>query len=355
MNRNKIVENKMRFFLIICLATVMFSCTEDDFSKDYTLVDAGLSVNTAITFDANAGTQEVSIPNVPEGAVWGYRKSADWISVVQYNNRMVISVPLFEGIVEKSILADREGSVTLVKEAAGGTSVEAGSIKVTQTCAVPGSTNWDDGSAPSYSWRWNNKDPLIVDFVNHQNDWNETAVGGDGKPYYKYVYKIIGEDASNFEQTENDTVRSVRTTKLANTEDNNAKESEVVAYFIVTDRDGTKIHLRRKLTVGYRDGDFILDPDKVTLSSDEAEVEVKAVSLNTAADDLKCKIKAASYNWITLPTDVLTGGGNFKFAVAANEDTTAGREAVLELVNESGASFNPPVYLTIQQNQKPEY
>jgi hypothetical protein len=357
MNKNRTIENKMKFFLIICFAAVMFSCKED-FSKDYTLVDAGLGVNTSLTFGANAETQEVTFPTVPEGAVWGYHNSENWISVTQYYDKLVISVPLFDGLVEKDdklTLADREGTITLVKEAAGGTSVEAGSIKVKQTYAVPTATNWDN-AAVSYSWEWNNKDSLSVEFQNHQNEWKETALDGDDKPYYKYVHKIIGEGVSSFVQTVTDTVRPVRTIKIANKNDNNNKEKNVVAYFIVTDKDGTKIYLRRPLTVKYREGSFILSTDEVTLSSAKTEVEVEAISLSGAADDLKCKFaKPADCDWITVPDDALTGGGKFKIDVAENEDTTAGREAQLELVSESGASFNPPVYLKIRQNQKPEY
>jgi hypothetical protein len=336
---------------------MMFSCTDEDFDKNYTPVDAGLGVNAALTFDANAGTQEVTFATVPEGSIWGYRKSNDWISVAQFNNRLVISVPLYEGLTEvdgKLKLTDREGTVTLVKEAAGGVNVEAGSIKVTQTCAVPGATNWDSGAIP-YTWNWNEKDTVTVSFAN-PNVWSETGTDNDGKPYYKYVYKINGAGASNFVQTVNDSVRPVRTIKIANKDDNNAREENVVAYFIVTDKDGTKIYARRTLTVEYREGNFTLNTDKVTVSADKTEVEVEAIPLNADADKLKCKlIGLENYDWITLPTEVNTGKDKFVITVAANSDTAAGREAVIELVSESGASFNPPVYLTIRQNQKPEF
>jgi hypothetical protein len=339
----------LKMSLIICLSTVMVSCVETDFNKDYTLVDAGLVVNTSLTFNANASKQEVSFPSaVPEEAVWGYRKSADWISVAQFNNRLEISVPLFEG------LADRTGTVTLIKEAAGGLSVETGKIEITQTYSVPDATNWDSQAVPYY-WEWNSKDSLPVVFANNTK-WNETALDGDGKPYYKYVYKIIGDGASSFEQTVNDSVRPNREIKLANKEENKGKEKQVEAYFIVTDKDGTTIHVRRKLTVDYRKGNFIFNSEKVVLSSDKHEVEVEAISLSSEADTIKCKIKAdASYDWITFPTEILTGGGTFKIAVAANASNTDGREAKIELVKGSGESCVPPVYLTIKQNQKAYY
>lgn len=361
MNKNKFKENKLILSLVICLSIVMFSCNDTDFSKDYTLVDAGLNINTSLTFDANAGTQEVSLSStVPDEAVWGYRKSADWISVAQYNNRLVISVTLFEGLMPiegsdptRYELADRKGTVTLVKEAAGGLSVEAGTVSITQTYAVPGATNWDSQGVPAYLWEWNNKDSLSVDFADGTK-WNETALDGDKKPYYKYVYKIIGEGASNFEQPVNDSVRPNRNIKLVNKENNTGKEKEVIAYFIVTDKDGTTIHVRRELKVEYRKGDFSLNTDEVVVSSDEQEIEVEAISWSAGADKINCKIEG-SYDWITTPTEVLTGGGKFKFAIAANEETTKGREARFELVKESGASFDPPVYLTIKQNQKLDY
>jgi hypothetical protein len=351
MNKNRRIENKLALSLIICLSIMMFSCTDEDFDKTYTRIDAGLGINTSLTFDANAGKQEVSFPATPEGSIWGYRKSADWISVVQYNNRLEISVPLYEGL-NDGVPANREGTVTLVKEAEGGLNVEAGSIAITQTYNVP-STGWDSNEVP-YSWKWNEKDALDVVFAD-PGKWNETALDGDGNPYYKYVYKFIGKGASSFEQTVNDTVRPNRTIKIANKDNNNNKEEDVVAYFIVTDKDGENIYVRRKLTVEYRKGDFILSAEKITVSADETEVEVEAISLSENADKLKCKIKQESYDWITFPIDVYTGGGKFKFTIAANESKTDGREATIELVSESGTSFDPPVYLKIEQNQKPAY
>jgi hypothetical protein len=352
MNKNKLKENMLKLSLIICLSIVMFSCIDTDFDKDYTLIDAGLGVNTSLTFDANAGTQEVTFPTVPEGSVWGYRKSADWISVAQYNNKLVISVPLFEGLVEDE-LSDRNGTVTLVKEAADGLSVEAGKIEIKQTYAVPGTTNWDN-NATTYQWEWNSKDSQPVAFAANDTKWNETALDGDGKPYYKYVYKIIGKGASSFEQTVNDTVRPSRTIKLANKEENKGKEKEVIAYFIVTDKDGTTIHLRRELKVDFRKGDFILNPDEVVVSADKHETEIEIISLNAEADIIECTIKSNG-DWITVPTDILKGGDKFKIEIAANEENTEGRETQIELVKKSGESFVPPVYLTVKQNQKLYY
>jgi hypothetical protein len=358
MNKNITVKNGLSFSLIICLIMVMFSCTETDFSKDYTLIDAGLGVNASLTFDANAGTQTVTLSAVPEGAVWSFRKSADWITVTPYNDRLVISTSLYDGLADKKIndvdvkvLANREGSVTLIKEAAGGINVEAGTIQITQTFAVP--NNWDS-KEETYSWEWNGKDTFDVIFGTHQIDWDATDLDGDKKPYYKYAYKIIGEDVSNFVQTVSDTVRPApRAIKLTNKEDNTGKEKDAVAYLIVTDKDGKSIHLRRKLVVKYRKGDFVFNPDKVTLAAAGGDVKVSAVSLSAAADKLKCKIKANDVpDWITVPDDVLTGGGDFTIAVKANTSETEAREAVVELVSDTGTPFNPPVLLKIEQNQK---
>jgi hypothetical protein len=366
MNKNRRIENKLALSLIICLSIMIFSCKDEDFDKNYTLVDAGsLSVSSAsLTFNANAGMQEVSLTTPPpEGSRWGYRKSADWISVVQYGNRLEISVPLYEGLtynndLKKSEIIDRKGTVTLVKEAEGGLSVEAESIAITQTYTVPSVGNWDSNETP-YAWSWDEKSEMNIIFTD-PTKWNETALDGDGNPYYKYVYKIIGDGASSFEQTVKDTVRPDRTIKIANKDDNSGKEKDVIAYFIVTDKDGENIYVRRKLTVEYRKGDFALDPDKVTVSADKTDVEVEAVSLSEAADKFKCKFKQEGdvYDWITFPPEdeyTYTGGGKFKFTIAANPSTSEGREAEVELVKDSGASFTPPVFLTIKQNQKSVY
>jgi hypothetical protein len=333
---------------------MMFSCTDTDFDKDYTRVDAGSFVSTEITFNANAGTQEVTFPAAPEGSVWGYRKSADWISVVQSNGKYLISVSLYEGL-DDNKFTNREGTVTFVKEEDGGLSVDAGVIKVTQTYAVPSATNWDNSTVTPLLWDWNGKDSLVVD-LNTQK-WNETDLDGDNKPYYKYVYKIIGQGASSFEQTVNDSVRPKRIIKVANKEENKGRD-KVTAYLIVTDKGGTTIHVRRELTVNNRPGDFVLNTEEVLVSADKNDVEVEATALKKEADEIVCKlVTPAGCNWITVlePTDPLKGGGKIQLTVAANASTTDGREAKLELVNASGASFNPPVYLTIKQNQKPVY
>ncbi|MDR1581742.1 MAG: hypothetical protein LBS55_00520 [Prevotellaceae bacterium] len=359
MNRNRKGENKLALSLVICLMIMVFSCTDNDFDKDYTRVDAGLNVNADLTFDANAGgTKEVTFTQVPAGAVWGYRKSADWINVVQYNNKLEISVVLYEGITDKE-LKDREGTVTLIKEADGGSSVEAGVIKVKQTHGVPSGTNWDNGEVTPLSWDWNSKDSLVVDLDTQK--WNETGLDGDNKKYYKYVYKIIGDKASSFEQTVNDSVRPSRIIKIAKKDDNKDRDA-IKAYLIVTDKDGTTIHVRRELTIENRLGDFTLNDEtekKIVVSADKQDVEVEAIALKKASDTIVCKlIESENYDWIAVqePLDPLKGGGKVKVTVNANTSTSDAREAKLELVNADGdASFDPPVYLYIKQNQKLVY
>jgi hypothetical protein len=328
--------------LMFCMAIAMFSCTDPDFDKDYTLIDAGLNVTATLDFGADAATQDVTFAAAPEGSVWGYRKSGDWISVTQYNNKLSISVSLWEG------MGTREGAVILVKEAAGGKSVEAGTITVKQGSAVTG--NWDT-TPVEYSWEWNEKDTVTVALA---SQWSDTTADGA----YKYAYKIIGEGASGFVQTETDTVRAQRTIKLTTTKENTDKEKDVVAYFIVTDKAGTKIYVRRELTIKYRTDNFIVNPQEVVVSASKAEVEVEVTSLNKKADDIQHKLAfkdGGAPDWIVLPADTLKGDGKFKITINANDDAANARTDTVELVQANGTSFNPPVYLTVKQNQKPVY
>lgn len=339
--------------LMFCLAIAMFSCTDPNFDKDYTLIDAGLGVTSTLEFaDADAATKDVTFAAAaPEGSVWGYRKSHDWISVAQYSNKLSISVTLFEGPdSDGKYPASREGTVMLVKEAADGKIVEAGTITVKQGTNIADS--WDN-TPVAYEWEWNDTAASKAFTVSDLgNKWGEVEADA-----FKYVYKIIGGGASSFEQTVNDTVRTPRTIKLKATKENTDKEKDAVAYFIVTDKGGTKIHVRRKLTVKYRTGTFILNPQEFVVSSAEQQVEVEATSLNAASDAIlhKLAFKESPPDWIILPPDTLKGDGKFKITIKANNSQTAGRTDTVELVKIDGASFDDPIYLTIKQNQRPAY
>jgi hypothetical protein len=371
MNRNRKNENKLTLSLIICMMVVMFSCKDNDFDKDYSLVDAGaLSVDQSVlTFDANADTKTAKFTALPAaGSIWGYRKSADWISVVQYEDRLEISVTLYEGLTyndDKKIYEhkDREGRVTLVKEGADGTSSEVSEIKVVQKYEVPRSTDWDNSSVGEYIWEWNGKDAKnVVIPTNYNKAWDSTYVA-DGNKHYYYVYKIIGTNASNFEQSVNDSIRPNRQIKIVNKEDNTSRDT-LRAYLIITDKDSKKIHLRRALKVADREDEFAFKQDEVTVKADSAAVEVEIVALTAKSDSVECKITKIDDNgftndWVFLPKDELNkfkSGDKIQLIVAANTSTSDGRQAILELVAaKNGASFNPPVYLIIKQNQKLVY
>jgi hypothetical protein len=179
---------------------------------------------------------------------------------------------------------------------------------------------------------------------------------------YKYVYKITGGGASNFEQTVVDTVRKDRVIELKCKEANTRRTDSIKAYFIVTDKDGEKIYLSRKLTAKYRPGDFAFSSDTLVFPSDSVEKEVEVSSLNKEADAIECKIKTDD-NWIiydankVFKVDADTKKFKVKFTITENK-TGSGREAKFELVKSAdGTSFNPKVELVIRQNQKfvPDY
>ena len=129
------------------------------------------------------------------------------------------------------------------------------------------------------------------------------------------------------------------TIKLTTTKENTDKEKEVVAYFIVTDKAGTKIYVRRTLTIGYRKGAFILNPQEVVVSVSGGEVEVGVTSLSAASDALQHKLafKGSAPDWIALPADTLKGDGKFKITINANDATATARTDTVELVKANGA------------------
>jgi hypothetical protein len=365
--------------LIIGLTVMMFSCAEDLSDIDYKWADAGLNINQSLTFSANAGTQTIKFPATPpKNSLWNIRKSekSDWIEVSRYDDSLVISAALYDGLTDDTV-KDRKGSVILVKEGEDGTIVEAGTINVTQTCAIPGSDKWDSDPVTPYKWDYNGNDTVPVNFpASKQTEWGSKSiivVDGEDTEVYNYVYKIIGKNASYFAQTEVDDIRPNREIKLAAIEKNEERDT-LSAWLIVTDRGNKTIHLRRELRIAARALEFIFDKDEIVVSHDATVVEVEAISFNKKNDSIVCKLvevdsesyESNDYDWVKVISDwtvindeegkPIKGRGKFTIAVSPNSDWVDAREAKLELVNnKTGASFDPPVYLSIIQNQKPKY